>query len=168
MGSIEFTEAIDINIEGEVDGIWWMDAIKAAEGAGVGLGKWKREGWLTPTILPEAETAATERLDCRRAFLNIVREGVWREKRWKQMGREINWGLWSGRGKERIMWMGERSELSGCEKVGRKGTSQYIAKPHQTASLSMYYQINVNFYIRNHTWALSCNHCAACACSSIR
>ena len=30
--------------------------------------------FLTAAILPETETAAIERLDCRREFLNIVKE----------------------------------------------------------------------------------------------
>jgi hypothetical protein len=46
---------------------------------------------LTEASLPVAETAATERLDCRKAFLNIVYE-VQREVRLFSLKERCNWG----------------------------------------------------------------------------
>jgi hypothetical protein len=46
---------------------------------------------LTEASLPVAETAATERLDCRKAFLNIVYE-VQRELRLFSLKERCNWG----------------------------------------------------------------------------
>jgi hypothetical protein len=46
---------------------------------------------LTEASLPLAETAATERLDCRKAFLNIVYE-VQREVRLFSLKERCNWG----------------------------------------------------------------------------
>jgi hypothetical protein len=46
---------------------------------------------LTEESLPVAETAATERLDCRRAFLNIVK-AVQRELRLFSLKERCDWG----------------------------------------------------------------------------
>ena len=52
----------------------------------------QRISWvLTEASLPVAETAATERLDCRRAFLNIVIYGVQRELRLVSLKERCNW-----------------------------------------------------------------------------
>jgi hypothetical protein len=57
------------------------------------VGGVQRISWvLTEASLPVAETAATERLDCRRAFLNIVIYGVQRELRLVSLKERCNWG----------------------------------------------------------------------------
>ena len=63
---------------------------------------------LTEATRPVAETAATERLDCRRAFLNIVRGGVQRMGGWNSLKERCNWGEEFG------------EEREGCGRVGRE------------------------------------------------
>ena len=52
--------------EGALDGFGGSDRVLVTEWTG------RRREVLTAAALPEAETAVTARLDCRRAFLNIV------------------------------------------------------------------------------------------------
>ena len=78
-------------------------------GMGDGRGRaWP--GWieLTEATRPVAETAATERLDCRRAFLNIVKGRVQRMGGWNSLKERCNWGEEFG------------EEREGCGRVGRE------------------------------------------------
>lgn len=76
---------------------------------------WRRAGdelgrdELTEAIRPVAEAAATVRLDCRKAFLNIVM-GVQRSGRVVSLKERCNWG--EERRGERGLWMDGRRALS--------------------------------------------------------
>lgn len=59
---------------------------------------------------PVAETAATERLDDRRAFLNIVKGGS-EDVRMNSLRERCNWGERTG--EERGLWTGGRALSSG-------------------------------------------------------
>ena len=78
--------------------------------------RWDMEGIeeekeLTEAIRPVAEAAATARLDCRRAFLNIVIEGF--RGGYSGREREVDWG--KREGKEKRGEGGERrSRREGC------------------------------------------------------
>lgn len=63
---------------------------------------------LTAAILPVAVAAATVRLDCRKAFLNIV-NGVQRSGRVVSLKERCNWGEVE---EERGLWMDGRRALS--------------------------------------------------------
>lgn len=67
-----------------------------------------QRGWdgLTEATRPVAETAATERLDCRRAFLNIM-EGGSEDGRMNSLKERCNWGEESERRGEGWVWEGE-------------------------------------------------------------
>jgi hypothetical protein len=58
---------------------------------------------LTEAILPVAVAAATVRLDCRKAFLNIVKR-VQRSGREVSLNKRCNWGK-EVRGEEECGWM---------------------------------------------------------------
>ena len=68
------------------EGTWWeIAAIVSRDGDRMGWHRDGREGLqeLTEAIRPVEEAAATARLDCRKAFLNIMNkgEGGFREER---------------------------------------------------------------------------------------
>lgn len=83
---------------------------------------------LTEAILPVAEAAATVRLDCRKAFLNIVM-GVQRSGRVVSLKERCNWGE-GGRG-ERIVDGWKESFVVGVGRILRTATNPSLPRPHQ-------------------------------------
>lgn len=69
----------------------------------VSNGGWLERTQLTEATRPVAETAATERLDCRRAFLNIVKGGGSEDGRMNSLKERCNWGEEIGERREKVV-----------------------------------------------------------------